>query len=122
MVVYSLSFLEINSRFSQVLDSLLQVSESELEEPARWRFSADPQVVELVKKYPLSLVAQLQTGVEDQAAETMMESWLVTVGDKPVRLRLEDLNLQQERQKSGFSRDWRFSSSPSKSIGSGSKC
>ncbi|NLV91324.1 MAG: hypothetical protein GX030_02875 [Firmicutes bacterium] len=97
MVVYSLSFLEINSRFSQVLDSLLQVSESELEEPARWRFSADPQVVELVKKYPLSLVAQLQTGVEDQAAETMMESWLVTVGDKPVRLRLEDLNLQQER-------------------------
>ena len=26
-----------------------------------------------------------------------MESWLVTVGDKPVRLRLEDLNLQQER-------------------------
>lgn len=97
VVVYSLSFVELNARFESVFEASFHVSD-ERGEKSNLELIVDEEAIELVTDYPKSLVADFEAWQAKQSAGTGGDVWLVTIGRRPVSLLMQEEDIKEDEE------------------------
>lgn len=97
VVVYSLSFVELNARFESVFEASFHVSD-ERGEKSNLELIVDEEAIELVTDYPKSLVADFEAWQAKRSAGTGGDVWLVTIGRRPVSLLMQEEDIKEDEE------------------------
>lgn len=95
VVVYSLQFVQLSAELSRAYEFAI-AGDSDAASPGAWSISLDENGLQLVDSYPRQISVYEDSPNQAISEGTVQEAWLVTVGDKPVRMQVREENVLDE--------------------------
>ncbi len=111
MIVYSLHLIEFSSYMGGILDAAVELSLGS-ESQGGYSVVTDAAVLDWISEYPGTFQANLIGSWETRIAGSGYDAWLVTMGDKPVSVELEEGRVGNDEEADDYDQALKITMTP----------